>query len=182
MKRRGCRGADVGYCITRSIVPIVNSGTSRISGREILLQARSCRQLFSTQPICILTGGYINPQADSFPLCPNDVKPGDIFEISARHSHLIVGSYARTITIQKMAPQLGSGAVVIDEKSAAGGAASAASDVSNASSTHETVPVSNEPRKTWRSYVWDTFDKSPEERRFLFKLDAVILTFASLGT
>jgi hypothetical protein len=27
----------------------------------------------------------------------------------------------------------------------------------------------------------DTFDKSPEERRFLFKLDAAILTFASLG-
>ncbi|KAK3692003.1 major facilitator superfamily domain-containing protein [Podospora appendiculata] len=34
---------------------------------------------------------------------------------------------------------------------------------------------------TWRSYLWDTLDKSPEERRFLFKLDAVLLTFASLG-
>lgn len=33
----------------------------------------------------------------------------------------------------------------------------------------------------WRSYVWDTFDKSPEERKFLFKLDGIILTLASLG-
>jgi ACS family pantothenate transporter-like MFS transporter len=41
--------------------------------------------------------------------------------------------------------------------------------------------VAKDPKRTWRSYLWDTFDKSPEERRFLFKLDAVILTFASLG-
>lgn len=31
------------------------------------------------------------------------------------------------------------------------------------------------------AYLWDTWDKSPEERRFLFKLDAAILTIASLG-
>ncbi|KAF4122359.1 MFS transporter, ACS family, pantothenate transporter [Geosmithia morbida] len=37
------------------------------------------------------------------------------------------------------------------------------------------------PKKTWKSYVWDTLDKPAEERRFLFKLDAAILTFASLG-
>ncbi|ROW08664.1 hypothetical protein VPNG_06448 [Cytospora leucostoma] len=43
------------------------------------------------------------------------------------------------------------------------------------------VSVQSTPKRTWRSYLWDTFDKSPEERRFLFKLDAVILTFASLG-
>lgn len=41
--------------------------------------------------------------------------------------------------------------------------------------------VQERPKRTWRSYFWDTLDKSPEERRFLFKLDAVILTFASLG-
>ncbi|KAF4778835.1 major facilitator superfamily transporter [Colletotrichum scovillei] len=41
--------------------------------------------------------------------------------------------------------------------------------------------VQEEPKLTWRSYVWDTLDKSPEERKFMFKLDAVILTFASLG-
>ena len=38
----------------------------------------------------------------------------------------------------------------------------------------------NLPRK-WQSYVWDTLDKSPEERKFLFKLDFALLTFASLG-
>jgi hypothetical protein len=35
--------------------------------------------------------------------------------------------------------------------------------------------------RRWVNYLWDTFDKSPEERRFLFKLDAILLTFASLG-
>lgn len=49
------------------------------------------------------------------------------------------------------------------------------------SSSSPSVVVQATPKKTWRSYVWDTLDKSPEERHFLFKLDAVILTFASLG-
>ncbi|KAF2673075.1 putative MFS transporter Liz1/Seo1 [Microthyrium microscopicum] len=43
----------------------------------------------------------------------------------------------------------------------------------------EIVPV--ETPKKWTGLIWDTFDKSPEERKFLFKLDAAILTFASLG-
>lgn len=47
------------------------------------------------------------------------------------------------------------------------------------SSTDDIIKA--KPRRSWRSYVWDTLDKSPEERRFLFKLDAFILTFASLG-
>jgi len=34
---------------------------------------------------------------------------------------------------------------------------------------------------SWRSYVWDTLDKPPEERRFLAKLDFVLLTFGALG-
>lgn len=37
------------------------------------------------------------------------------------------------------------------------------------------------PKRRWQSYVWDSLDKSPEERRFLFKLDLALLTFASLG-
>ncbi|KAJ3565416.1 hypothetical protein NPX13_g7513 [Xylaria arbuscula] len=41
--------------------------------------------------------------------------------------------------------------------------------------------IATTPKRTWRSYLWDTFDKSPEERRFLAKLDAVVLTLASLG-
>ncbi|KAL4898927.1 hypothetical protein BDW74DRAFT_184204 [Aspergillus multicolor] len=36
-------------------------------------------------------------------------------------------------------------------------------------------------KQTWRRYLWDTFDKPPKERRLLFKLDAALLTFASLG-
>ncbi|KAI0205245.1 MFS general substrate transporter [Astrocystis sublimbata] len=45
----------------------------------------------------------------------------------------------------------------------------------------EATTIAAAPKRSWKSYVWDTFDKSPEERRFLFKLDAVILTLASLG-
>ncbi|CAI0654678.1 unnamed protein product [Colletotrichum noveboracense] len=41
--------------------------------------------------------------------------------------------------------------------------------------------VEEKPKLTWKSYIWDTLDKSPEERKFMFKLDAVILTMASLG-
>ncbi|KIV82512.1 hypothetical protein PV11_04615 [Exophiala sideris] len=41
--------------------------------------------------------------------------------------------------------------------------------------------IQSKPQRTWQSYVWDSLDKSPEERRFLFKLDAAVLTFASLG-
>jgi hypothetical protein len=44
------------------------------------------------------------------------------------------------------------------------------------------VDVAQEqPKRKWISYIWDTFDKSPEERKLLFKLDTAILTFASLG-
>lgn len=43
----------------------------------------------------------------------------------------------------------------------------------------EVIP--EKPKRKWQSYIWDTFDKSPEERKFLFKLDAALLTFASLG-
>lgn len=41
--------------------------------------------------------------------------------------------------------------------------------------------IKEETKKTWTSYIWDTLDKSPQERRFLFKLDLAVLTFASLG-
>ncbi|KAK7937352.1 major facilitator superfamily transporter [Apiospora aurea] len=43
------------------------------------------------------------------------------------------------------------------------------------------VDVQQQPKKSWKSYIWDTFDKSPEERRFLFKLDLALMTLASLG-
>jgi ACS family pantothenate transporter-like MFS transporter len=42
-------------------------------------------------------------------------------------------------------------------------------------------PVHAKPKRKWQSYIWDTLDKPPEERRLLFKLDAAVLTFATLG-
>ncbi|KAI0090926.1 MFS general substrate transporter [Irpex rosettiformis] len=36
-------------------------------------------------------------------------------------------------------------------------------------------------RRSWKSYVWDTWDKPPEERKFLAKLDACLLTYAALS-
>lgn len=35
--------------------------------------------------------------------------------------------------------------------------------------------------RPWYYYLWDTLDKPKEERWFMFKLDAALLTFASLG-
>lgn len=40
--------------------------------------------------------------------------------------------------------------------------------------------VTAKPHK-WYYYLWDTLDKPKEERWFMFKLDAALLTFASLG-
>ncbi|KAJ6024028.1 hypothetical protein N7540_004825 [Penicillium herquei] len=42
-------------------------------------------------------------------------------------------------------------------------------------------PVKEKAKRRWVSYIWDTFDKTAEERRLIFKLDSAILTFASLG-
>ena len=38
------------------------------------------------------------------------------------------------------------------------------------------------PIKSWKGYVWDTWELPKEERWLLFKLDAVILTFASVSS
>ena len=46
---------------------------------------------------------------------------------------------------------------------------------------HAIRTIDSKPKRKWQSYIWDSLDKSPEERRFLFKLDSAILTFASLG-
>ncbi|GLI79150.1 hypothetical protein PoHVEF18_007478 [Penicillium ochrochloron] len=37
------------------------------------------------------------------------------------------------------------------------------------------------PIKTWKGYVWDTWELPGDQRWLLFKLDAFILTFASVG-
>jgi hypothetical protein len=55
-------------------------------------------------------------------------------------------------------------------------------------SSSEALPsdhASNEKKKPNSrplNLIWDTLDKSPEERKFLFKLDAGFLTIACLGT
>jgi MFS transporter, ACS family, pantothenate transporter len=41
--------------------------------------------------------------------------------------------------------------------------------------------IQKDIKQSWKGYFWDTFDKSAEERKFLTKLDAALLTFASLG-
>lgn len=41
--------------------------------------------------------------------------------------------------------------------------------------------IAEKPKRKWQSYIWDSFDKSPEERKFLFKIDTALLTLASLG-
>ncbi|OQD91122.1 hypothetical protein PENANT_c001G09889 [Penicillium antarcticum] len=46
---------------------------------------------------------------------------------------------------------------------------------------HPSTLAQKESKRKWVSYIWDTFDKSPEERRLMSKLDSAILTFASLG-
>ena len=46
---------------------------------------------------------------------------------------------------------------------------------------HAEEVIRKEPKRKWVSYIWDSLDKSPEERRFLFKLDSAVLTFATLG-
>ncbi|KAF2025487.1 MFS general substrate transporter [Setomelanomma holmii] len=58
-------------------------------------------------------------------------------------------------------------------------------DVSTSVNNAATIIQSSEelkhkPRK-WYYYLWDTLDKPKEERWFMFKLDAALLTFASLG-
>ncbi|KAF7186261.1 Pantothenate transporter liz1 [Pseudocercospora fuligena] len=46
---------------------------------------------------------------------------------------------------------------------------------------HADELIQKQLKRNWQSYIWDSLDKSPEERKFLFKLDAAILTFAALG-
>jgi ACS family pantothenate transporter-like MFS transporter len=43
------------------------------------------------------------------------------------------------------------------------------------------VDMSTENR-TWRSYIWDTWGKSPEERRLVRKIDCTLVVFGFLGT
>ncbi|KAF4460158.1 MFS general substrate transporter [Fusarium albosuccineum] len=52
-------------------------------------------------------------------------------------------------------------------------------DTESTRSSHEDVVV--KPLKTWKGYLWDTWELPPEQRWLLFKVDAFVLTFASIG-
>ncbi|KAI7773138.1 hypothetical protein LA080_011748 [Diaporthe eres] len=42
-------------------------------------------------------------------------------------------------------------------------------------------PTEVKPKSSWKGYVWDTWALPQDQRRLLFKLDAFVLTFASIG-
>lgn len=35
--------------------------------------------------------------------------------------------------------------------------------------------------RTWKGAIWDTFDLPPKERKLLFKVDAILITLASVS-
>jgi ACS family pantothenate transporter-like MFS transporter len=43
------------------------------------------------------------------------------------------------------------------------------------------VTVIVKPVQTWKGYLWDTWELPPDQRWLLFKVDAFVLTFASIG-
>ncbi|TVY45481.1 Pantothenate transporter [Lachnellula occidentalis] len=47
------------------------------------------------------------------------------------------------------------------------------------SDSQDTLVV--KPIKTWKGYIWDTWELPKDQRWLLFKLDAFVLTFASIG-
>lgn len=47
----------------------------------------------------------------------------------------------------------------------------------DSSQEHIVKPVS-----TWKGYIWDTWELPKEERWLLFKVDAFVLTFASVSS
>ncbi|OOO12208.1 major facilitator superfamily MFS_1 [Aspergillus oryzae] len=41
--------------------------------------------------------------------------------------------------------------------------------------------INVQPIKSWKVYIWDTWELPPDQRWLLFKVDAFVLTFASIG-
>ena len=41
--------------------------------------------------------------------------------------------------------------------------------------------VRPEPKRGWRNFIWDSLDKSPEERRLVQKIDLALLTLGCLS-
>jgi len=48
------------------------------------------------------------------------------------------------------------------------------------SSSHDQLIV--KPLKSWKGYIWDTWELPKDQRWLLFKLDAFVLTFASVSS
>lgn len=53
----------------------------------------------------------------------------------------------------------------------------AGSSSTSANSSQENIV---KPITTWKGYIWDTWELPKEERWLLFKVDAFVLTFASV--
>lgn len=62
-----------------------------------------------------------------------------------------------------------------------GHAAKASSNIQPAADIIQSSEELKQKPHKWYFYLWDTLDKPKEERWFMFKLDAFLLTFASLG-
>lgn len=46
----------------------------------------------------------------------------------------------------------------------------------------ESAQISEEKKeKSWKRFIWDSLDKSPEERQLVLKLDLTLLTLGCLG-
>lgn len=50
----------------------------------------------------------------------------------------------------------------------------------SSASTNSSKQHVEKPTSTWKGYIWDTWDLPKEERWLLFKVDAFVLTFASV--
>jgi ACS family pantothenate transporter-like MFS transporter len=57
-------------------------------------------------------------------------------------------------------------------------AAAADTESSSASNSEEAIV---KPIRSWKGYIWDTWDLPRDQRRLLFKVDAFVLTFASVS-
>ncbi|KAB8261446.1 allantoate permease [Aspergillus pseudonomiae] len=47
--------------------------------------------------------------------------------------------------------------------------------------SHSSDQIKVQPIKSWKGYIWDTWELPPDQRWLLFKVDAFVLTFASIG-
>lgn len=43
------------------------------------------------------------------------------------------------------------------------------------------IKVTKPTKLGWKTFLWDSLDKSPEEKKFIGKLDACLMTYAALS-